>query len=205
MSEKSKRKQVIEVGELHLEYFPDFWDADTAERAMKLFLEKIQWRSETVKMYGREIECKRKTALYGNDYGYGGMQHAGLPFPAPDKVQERGASIEKWLATLKNDAELLVGPAFASMLFNLYPDGGAGIGWHRDKGDPVAIASLSLGAARTFELALVGTTKAALSMQLKSGSLLVLPQSVNRIYKHRVPKTKKKCGPRVNVTMRSFA
>ena len=203
MSEKLQGKEIIQIGELQIEYFPDFWDADTAERAMQIFLEKIQWRSETVKMYGREIECKRKTALYGNDYGYGGMPHTGFPFPA-DTIQEKEASIGKWIRTLKKDAESEVGRGFDSMLFNLYPDGGAGIGWHADKGDPVVIASLSLGAERTYELARVGTAKAVLSMLLKSGSLLMVPQSVNRAFKHRIPETKQRCGPRVNVTMRSF-
>ena len=155
LPDESKRGESIAVGEHKLIYYPDFWNDRAVECTMRCFLEELPWQAEKVKMYGKEIKCKRETVLYGNDYDYGGTPHAGLPMPT--KVQRANSFDDRlprvtdlFILTLQEQVESLTGRKFDSMLFNLYPDGEAGIGWHKDKGDPMLVASLSIGAERTY-------------------------------------------------------
>jgi alkylated DNA repair dioxygenase AlkB len=99
---------------------------------------------------------------------------------------------------LKSLVEASTGQAYEQAACNYYPDGGTGIGWHTDKKHPEMIASVSLGAARAFRLAPIGSATATYNIQLTHGSLLLIPRKVNDAYKHMVPET------RINFTFRRF-
>jgi len=90
---------------------------------------------------------------------------------------------------------------------NYYGDGNACIPWHADNEglfgarEPILIASLSLGGERRFEIgskdhvALAGTT-------LGHGDVLTMEGLCQHEVLHRVPKEKKLCKPRINLTFR---
>ena len=97
---------------------------------------------------------------------------------------------------------------FNSVLANLYRDGRDSVGFHADdepelgpSRDDIAIASLSLGAARRFVLK-HRTSGARRSYELGHGALLVMAGRTQLRYVHAVPKTKRAVGPRLNLTFR---
>lgn len=96
-----------------------------AESAQSLFielLESIPWQPETVRMFGRRIESRRRGAFFGSIpliYGYSGIRHQSLPMPP----------VLGDLLTLVRQG---TGVDFNSLLATLYPDGNTSLGWHQD-------------------------------------------------------------------------
>jgi alkylated DNA repair dioxygenase AlkB len=86
----------------------------------------------------------RLIAMYGPvGYRYSGVVHPPQPLTAR-------------LEAIRAAVEAATGLAFNSVLANLYRDGRDSVGWHRDSdyahGGRAAIASMSFGAVRRFEL-----------------------------------------------------
>ena len=101
---------------------------------------------------------------------------------------------------------------FNSVLINKYRNGLDSQGWHSDDEkelgpDPV-IASLSLGATRTFEIRLKDNHEKKISIPLTHGSLLVMSGRTQSLSQHRVPKIKPNeallTPCRINLTFRTI-
>ena len=109
------------------------------------------------------------------------------------------------------DANTLTGSLaeFNSALLNYYRSGQDSMGYHQDNepelGLNPVIASLTLGAARTFQLKHI-TDKSIKrkDIPLKSGSLLIMAGTTQHHWKHQIPKTKMPIGPRLNITFREI-
>ena len=99
------------------------------------------------------------------------------------------------------------GLEFNSCLLNLYHSGEEGMSWHSDAeaelGKDPAIASLSLGATRKFMLK-HKTSREKISLELESGSLLLMQGETQKNWLHSLPKTKKVKEPRINLTFRNI-
>jgi alkylated DNA repair dioxygenase AlkB len=65
------------------------------------------------------------------------------------------------------------------------------------------IASVSLGATRRFQMR-HRTTNDRLSLDLPSGSCLVMAGPTQHHWLHQVPKTGRPVGPRINLTFRAM-
>jgi alkylated DNA repair dioxygenase AlkB len=80
--------------------------------------------------------------------------------------------------------------------------------YHRDsekQNDPAApIASISLGACRTFQMRRYKTHEDRVDVELESGSLLVMWPDSNGLheYEHGLPKRTKGNSGRINITFR---
>merc|ERR1719440_1728372 len=96
---------------------------------------------------------------------------------------------------------------------NLYEDGGMSVGWHADdevlfqgKFRDIRIISLSLGAARKFELRLnwpEDGEKPVRRMMLGSGDLMTMEGMTQKHFQHRVPREDNvEIRPRINLTWR---
>ena len=109
------------------------------------------------------------------------------------------------LVSLKTIVEKLSNIKFNSCLLNLYHDGNEGVGWHSDNEklieDNSAIASMSLGAERTFSFKHKRTRK-TISVLLEHGSLLLMKDTTQKNWLHCLPKSKKIIKPRINLTFR---
>lgn len=127
---------------------------------------------------------------------------------------------------LRDQIEEVTGVRANACLVNYYADGSRNIGWHSDSETSLVpestICSLSLGAVRRFDIApipidrlnptIVGTmtpeqrqavTDApTLKINLAHGSLLTMGGTMQRFYKHTVPKQLTIKEPRVNLTFR---
>lgn len=148
-------------------------------------------------MYGRELLSPRLTAWYGDpggEYSYSGVSHTPLAWTAP-------------LLRLKHQVELATEAKFNSALLNLYRDGNDSVAWHsddeRELGPRPQIASLSLGAQRTFSLKHKARRDLPrVDLELTHGSLLWMGGTCQQHWLHQIPKRKRVTEPRINVTFR---
>ena len=108
---------------------------------------------------------------------------------------------------LKEIVEKESGETYNSCLLNLYHSGSEGMSWHSD-GEKMlkkngAIASVSLGAERKFSFK-HKETKQKIDIILERGSLLVMKETTQANWLHRLPPTKKVHSPRINLTFRTI-
>lgn len=172
-----------------VEYVEQFYARDEADDILRAFL-ALEMTPEVIRMYGHDIVTKRRSEQYGVDYIYN---------PAAKKSKE-------WTPVMLSIRERMesVAGRLDSGLVRRYPNGEAGIGWHKDEENPEIIASLSLGAEREFAFGVGPATRCAevWRMHLAHGSLLLIPAKTNEALKHRLPPAKCVQEPRVNVTLR---
>ena len=108
------------------------------------------------------------------------------------------------LVRIREDIEATTRTKFNSVLVNRYESGSDSVGWHADDEPEMSqehpIASLSLGATRSFQIR--RGNRPIQTIELGHGSLLVMHAGMQKEWKHQIPKTKKPCGPRINLTFR---
>jgi alkylated DNA repair dioxygenase AlkB len=178
-------------------YYGRIIDSEQANAFYHTLLDEIDWKSDVAIIFGKRIETKRKVAWYGDkafEYTYSNNTKIALAWT-------------KELLELKNLVEKVSGENFNSCLLNLYHNGSEGMAWHsdgeKDLKDNAAIASLSFGAERKFAFK-HKNTKEVVSLTLENGSLLIMTGTTQKYWLHRLPPTKMKFGPRVNLTFRSI-
>lgn len=177
-------------------YFPQAFDKNKSDAYFQLLLDRIHWKQEPVKIFGKEVMQPRLTAWYGDTdkpYTYSGLT----------------MTPNKWihpLPEIKAVADHLSGVESTSALLNLYRDGNDGLGWHRDNekvlGHAPVIASVSFGMARKFQFRNYHDKSQVISIMLEPGSVLVMKGASQQEWQHRIPKTTRLHGARINITFR---
>ncbi len=176
-------------------YHGKLLERETADFYLKRLLENIEWKNDEAVIFGKRILTKRKVAWYGEkafSYTYSNTTKYALPWT--DELQE-----------LKMLAEKETGETFNSCLLNLYHSGEEGMAWHSDAETDLkkdgAIASMSFGAERKFTFKHKRTLEKA-ELILEHGSLLVMKDTTQTHWLHRLPPSKKIREPRINLTFR---
>lgn len=100
-----------------------------------------------------------------------------------------------------------LGAPFPTCLLNLYRDGKDSVSWHSDNekelGLNCTIATISLGAERTFELKhRKERPNRIVSTKLQHGSLLVMSGRTQSVWAHQVPKELNVSERRISLTFR---
>ncbi|WP_409420763.1 alpha-ketoglutarate-dependent dioxygenase AlkB [Pseudaeromonas sp. ZJS20] len=176
-----------------LYWYPDFLAPAEAETWQQRLTEQIPWRQQAIRLFGRWVDQPRLVAWFGTlDYRYSGLTLSACPPP-------------DWLKPLWQACEQQAGRRFNGLLLNRYRDGQDGMGWHADDEpelgrDPV-IASLSLGQTRRFLLKHKDGGE-RLALALPAGSLLVMAGALQHHWLHALPKTRRPCAERINLTFR---
>lgn len=193
---RSKVQNILPSGG-EVYYIPKLFSKEKSDEYFSRLMTDIQWKQEPIKIFGREILQPRLTAWYGDvnkPYTYSGL------------IMEANEWIPV-LEDLKSAADQYSGSTSTSALLNLYRNGNDGLGWHRDNekvlGPTPVIASLSLGEERLFQLRNYADKKQVITLELEHGSLMIMKGSTQRNWEHRIPKTKKLKGPRINITFRT--
>ena len=160
-------------------------------------LHSIEWKNDEAVIFGRHIITKRKAAWYGDSdysYTYSNTTKQALPWT-------------KELVELKQVVEKITGATYNSCLLNLYHDGNEGMAWHSDDekslGKDATIASFSFGAERKFAFK-HKRNQQVVSLVLETGSLLVMKETTQTHWLHRLPKSTKIKHPRINLTFRTM-
>jgi len=178
-------------------YYGIVIDTAKLQHHFDMLFRDIEWKNDEAKIFGKHYITKRKAAWYGDSdfaYTYSNTTKHALPW-TPE------------LLALKKITEEIAATKFNSCLLNLYHDGDEGMAWHSDDekvlGKNTTIASMSLGAERKFSFK-HKITKENYSIQLQSGSLLVMKSTTQTHWLHSLPKTKKVKEPRINLTFRTI-
>lgn len=178
-------------------YYGRIVNKQQADYYLKSLLETIEWRNDEAVIFGKKIITKRKVAWYGEkpfEYTYSNTTKHALPWTNE-------------LLELKLLAEQETGETFNSCLLNLYHNGSEGMAWHSDGEKDLkkngAIASLSFGAERKFAFK-HKVSKEKIDCFLEHGSLLVMKDTTQTHWLHRLPPTTKINSPRVNLTFRTI-
>lgn len=183
----------FDIPDGRLFWLPHFILQAEADNYFQRLSEELNWRQETIRMFGRDVLQPRLQAWCGDAvYTYSGLT----------------MKPQSWTPTLlaiKAACEKVSEVRFNSVLANLYRDGQDYMGWHRDNepelGVQPVIASVSLGESRRFILKHM-ETKQKLEFNLESGSLLVMAGNTQQCWVHSVPKTRKPKAGRINLTFR---
>lgn len=163
---------------------------------------KDLWRQEDTIIFGKTYKQPRLTCLLGDStYDYSGINR--VPSKMPQTIQNIMETVQTHIHKLKNKKEV----KFNGCLINLYRNGYDSIGKHSDSEKDLdkntCIASLSLGATRTFILR-EKSTNDTYKLSLENGDLLVMGQNSQKRYTHEVPKEPKIKDERINITFRQF-
>jgi alkylated DNA repair dioxygenase AlkB len=178
-----------------VQYFGRLFSTAVANAYYEQLMQNIEWKNDQAIIYGKLIITKRKVAWYGDaafDYTYSNTTKLALPWtPA--------------LLALKSIIEEKTGEQFNSCLLNLYHNGDEGMAWHSDAEKALkkngAIGSMSFGAERKFAFK-HKESKETVSLILEHGSLLVMKDTTQTNWLHRLPPTKLVSKPRINLTFR---
>ena len=177
-------------------FWPQFLSCEEADNLLKKSIADLPWRTDKIKMFGKEIPVPRLQNWFADktatSYTYSGIKLTAVVFP-------------DWLNQLRENIQTRSNYPLNRALANYYRDGNDSMDWHADDEaelgpDPV-IASLSLGAERTFQLR-HNQTKEKVSINLPHGSLLVMGPKIQTFWKHRIAKVRDLQEPRVNFTFR---
>jgi alkylated DNA repair dioxygenase AlkB len=178
-------------------YYGKLLSFKDANHYLDRLLNTIEWKNDEAIIFGKHIITKRKVAWYGDtnfNYTYSNTTKNALVWTTE-------------LLELKAIVEEKTGEKFNSCLLNLYHNGDEGMAWHSDAEKDLkkngAIASLSFGAERKFSFK-HKETKETVSLILEHGSLLVMKDTTQTNWLHRLPPTKLTKKPRVNLTFRTI-
>ena len=178
-------------------YYGKLFSAKEADTYLNRLLNTIEWKNDEAIIFGKHIITKRKVAWYGDT-------HFSYTY---SKTTKQALSWTEELLELKTIIEKQTGEQFNSCLLNLYHTGSEGMAWHSDAEKDLAkngaIASLSFGAERKFAFK-HKQTKETISLSLEHGSLLVMKDTTQTNWLHRLPPTKLITKPRVNLTFRTI-
>lgn len=178
-------------------YYGQVFSVNKAAEFYSVLLDTIEWKNDEAIIFGKKIITKRKVAWYAEkpfEYTYSKVTKQALPFTAD-------------LLKIKKKIEEITGETYNSCLLNLYHNGSEGMAWHSDGEKDLkkngAIASVTFGAERKFGFK-HKETKEVVSLILQHGSVLVMKDETQTHWLHRLPPTKMKHRPRVNLTFRTI-
>ena len=176
-----------------MEYVPGFFGKMESERYLKVFLETISWQQTKITMYDKELLTPRLCAWFGDRP----MRQDDMrpPIPWTDELLE-----------IKSKVEQHTGISFNGVLLNYYRDGNDSVAWHSDKdtivGLKTEIASVSFGQPRNFDFRNKENHRQQYSLELGSGSLLLMKGDLQKYWEHRIAKSAKPMKARINLTFR---
>jgi len=177
-------------------FYPNFLKFPECDRFFADLYECVNWRQDTIKIFGKTKPLPRLTAWYGDEgqsYTYSGIEQHPEPW-------------NPTLQSIKSKVEDIAEVTFNSVLLNLYRDGKDSVSWHSDDepelGKNPVIASVSLGATRRFSLKHKVSKDLKVNLDLPNGSLLLMKGETQHFWQHQIAKTSKFVEPRINLTFR---
>lgn len=159
----------------------------------------LLWRNDPITMFGKTYPQPRMTAWHGE---------MGLVYTY-SKIKMISPGWTPALLEIKNCLEIDLNTSFNSVLVNYYRDGSDHMSYHSDSekelGVNPTIASISLGEKRKFQLKhKFKKNKESVSLELEDGSLVVMKDEIQHFWNHKITKSAKILGPRLNLTFRNI-
>ncbi|GGC01660.1 2OG-Fe(II) oxygenase [Marinobacterium zhoushanense] len=172
-----------------------FYSADESQHLYERLLHENAWPDNHYCVDGRVFELPRQQTWHadpGIRYSY-----------SNNLLQTRDWT--PLLSDIRAKIERHLNVQFNSVLVNLYRNGQDYVGWHaddeRELGESPVIASLTLGATRTFAWQHKDSQEEG-RMALESGTLLVMKPGFQHHWFHSIPRDPKVKEGRINLTFR---
>ena len=188
----------FEKHHLNIDYVKNYFNEEESTYFFKSLKDKIKWKQDYIKFFGKSHPLPRLTAWYGDrnkTYTY-----SGIPM-TPNLWNTE-------LLEIKKKVDQYAKINFNSVLLNYYRSGNDSVSWHSDDekelGDQPIIGSVSFGGTRKFRLRNKKNKKLIHNIELENGSLLIMSGLTQKYWEHEIPKTKKKVEERINLTFRSI-
>jgi alkylated DNA repair dioxygenase AlkB len=184
-------------------YDYNFLTKEEADKLLDHMLNDVEWRQSQRSLYGKSINIPRLQNWMAESDIIADLYQKGAPMPWSPLVN-----------TIRERIEKLLDCKFNYVLLNYYRDGQDSISFHSDneaiKDDKNIIASLSVGATRTFILKpknartkpLIEDPNGKMKFNLNHGSLIVMQGDTQKGWVHSIPKEKNIKEPRINLTFR---
>jgi alkylated DNA repair dioxygenase AlkB len=184
--EGKKQFQDFALPGVRLQLWERFFTKVESDQYFRKLRDTTPWQQRERKMYDKMVLDPRLTAFYG------------------------GANGHEWtpdLIAIKSKVEAECGIVFERVLLNYYRDGNDSVAWHSDTlpadGKHHAIASVTFGETRQFKVRHKSMKDSPqLSIPLTHGSFLLMGENMQDHYEHRIPKTSRRVGGRINLTFR---
>jgi alkylated DNA repair dioxygenase AlkB len=171
------------------------YDTEHGLSLLDALITTIKWNEDYCIVYGRKFHIPRLQAWYADD---------GIRYSYSNNL----LNTQPWLDLLreiKNDIQQTTGHEFNSVLVTYYRHGNDHVSWHADDevelGPEPVIASLSLGAPRSFQFRHKYTDISG-SRSLCTGDLLLMLPGFQRDWEHSIPREPAVSEPRINLTFR---
>ncbi len=178
---------------------PDFVARDSRTSLLRTALADFDWQQERFVMFGRQVAAPRLSVCFGERgaaYRYSGVERQARPWP--DAVR-----------ALAGQVSAATGWHTNFVLVNLYRAGHDHLGWHsddeRDMGPAPVVATVSIGAPRTFRMSARRKGSPNHDVTLPSGSLFLMWGRSQRDYRHCVPRRLREKGERISFSFRNTA
>jgi alkylated DNA repair dioxygenase AlkB len=180
--------QSKDLPEEMLEYMPGIFSKDESDYLLAKFIKESPWQQRVQKMWDKQVLTPRLTAWYG------------------ERLEEETIPWTPELLMIKHKVERLAGVEFNSVLLNYYRDGNDSVAWHSDKenvlGKRPVIASVTFGQVRSFDIRRKTDHSENYSVRLEHGSFLLMKAGLQEAFEHRIAKSNRSMGRRVNLTFR---
>lgn len=179
-----------------VDYHPDTFSPEESRTHLERLINETPWVQRTAYLYGKQVITPRLTAFYGDPAaGFGKLDQGKDPLPWTPALLDIKQRIEPFAAV-----------TFNAVLLNYYRDGNDSVAWHSDNdgipGRNRIVASVSFGQSRKFDLRKTNDHTQKFSIQLDSGSYLLMQGDFQDQWEHRIAKSARLMGPRVNLTFR---
>ena len=177
----------------------DFIAADAAASLLHTALADFDWQQERFVMFGRQVAAPRLSVCFGEPgaaYRYSGVERLARPWPeAVRALAKRVSTALQWHTNF--------------VLVNRYRSGQDHLGWHsddeRDMGPAPVVATVSIGAPRTFRMAARRKGSPNHDVVLEDGSLFLMWGRSQRHYRHCVPRRRREASERISFSFRCTA
>lgn len=179
-------------------YIPDLIDREISNQWYTDLANLSTWYRPTLKVYGKSVLQSREIAAYANDPGLvlkysGAMVELHTEYPAV-------------LSSIQKMVEKRLDVRFNHVMLNRYDRGDVYIGLHADSLENRIIATVSLGAERTFIMRhrTIKGDAGLRKWKLGNGSMFVMQGDTQQFWKHEIPKEPKIKEGRISLTFRQL-
>lgn len=194
--ERSDSYSRIAMKDADVTVYASLFSVSEADQLFAELRRHIQWRQESIRLYGRVHQQPRLIAFYGEPdtvYSYSRLRLEATPWiPA--------------LLTIKKRIEDVSQATFNSVLLNLYRSGADYMSWHADDeaelGRNPIIGSVSLGQSRALQMKHKTDQGSKHTISLANGSFLLMQGPTQHHWLHCIAKSRKPLGERINLTYR---
>lgn len=187
--------RIVLADDTWLDFEPEWLTATEAGRCLHAVRAEVTWGEREIVLYGKRILQPRLVGWAGEvAYRYSGQTLEPRPFT-------------ETVRALTERVNHFAGTRFNHVLLNRYRDGRDSMGVHSDDEpelgpDPV-VATLSLGSARRLTLTPRRPSDGERrSLELPSGSLLLMRGACQRRFRHGIPREPRVTEERVSLTFR---